>query len=69
MVKKAAERPVFLIVVKGIDRVLGRRRTRNRPTGVSAVLGEDGGWKLPYQAEELLSWAWQRWEVEVAIGR
>lgn len=67
VVKKAAGRPVFLIVVKGIDRVRsGRRRTRKPAYWlVSALLGEDGGWKLPYQAEDLLSWAWQRWEVEV----
>ena len=67
VVKKAAERPVFLVVVKGIDRVRGAKRRTRKPAYwlVSAVLGEDGGWKLPYQAEELLSWACQRWEVEV----
>ncbi len=26
--------------------------------------GEEG-WELPYPVEELLFWAWQRWEVEV----
>lgn len=67
VVKKAAERPVFLVVVKGIDRVRGAKRRTRKPAYwlVSAVLGEDGRWKLPYPAEELLSWAWQRWEVEV----
>jgi len=67
VIEKAPERPVFLVVVKGIWwEQAGRRRTR-RPAYllVSAVSGEDGGWELPYAAEELLSWAWQRWEVEV----
>ncbi|HSK83314.1 MAG TPA: hypothetical protein VK902_07890 [Rubrobacter sp.] len=27
--------------------------------------GEGGEWVLPYPAHELLTWAWQRWEVEV----
>jgi hypothetical protein len=67
VIEKAPERPVFLVVVKGIRwEQAGRRRAR-RPAYllVSAVSGEDGGRELPYAAEELLSWAWQRWEVEV----
>jgi len=68
VVKKASERPVFLVVVKGIDQVrAGRRRRRREPAYwmVSAVRGHGGRWVMPSPAEELLEWAWQRWEVEV----
>jgi hypothetical protein len=71
VLKKAASSPVFLVVVKGVDRGRGggsgRRRRWRKPAFwmVSAVLGESGGWELPSPAEELLGWAWQRWEVEV----
>jgi hypothetical protein len=68
LLKKAPERPVFLVVVKGIDRARAGRRRRRGPSFflVSAVLdGPEGEWALPYPAEELLSWAWRRWEVEV----
>lgn len=73
--KKAAGRPVFLIVVKGADRQregrAGRRERRRRKPAfwmVSAVPGEGKRrrWVMPFKAEELLSWAWQRWEVEVS---
>jgi len=46
VLKKASERPVFLIVVKGISRILrGRRRWTRKPAYwmVSAVRGEEGG--------------------------
>lgn len=68
ILKKAPERPVFLVVVKGLDRVrAGRRRRRREPSFflVSAIPDGEGGWTMPYPAEELLLWAWQRWEVEV----
>jgi hypothetical protein len=68
--KKASERPVFLVVVRGVRRGrAGSPRHRWRKASywlVSAIL--DRGtkeWRLPYPPEELLSWAWQRWEVEV----
>jgi len=68
--KKASERPAFLVVVRGVRR--GRagspRYHRWRKASywlVSAILDRSGGWTLPHPAEELLSWAWQRWEVEV----
>lgn len=65
--KKAPERPVFLMVVKGIDRARAGRRGRREPSFflISAIPEGDGGWTMPYPAEESLSWAWQRWEVEV----
>ena len=42
LLKKAPERPVFLVVVKGIDRVRAGRRRRREPSFfvVSATLGE-----------------------------
>ena len=69
LLKRAPERPVFLVVLKGIDRTRAGLRRRREPSFflVSAVPeGPEGQWALPYRAEELLSWAWQRWEVEVA---
>ena len=33
---------------------------------MNAVPQADGTWALPQPAVELLAWAWQRWEVEVA---
>ena len=69
--KRAAEHPVFLLVVKGVDRSGRRgrgRRVRREPTFwlVSAEATPDGGWALPAPAAALLAWAWQRWEGEVA---
>ncbi len=57
-------RPLMLIVVRGKD----NRRTRREPLAflVNAVQDEAGRWGLPLPLEELLFWAWQRWEVEVA---
>jgi hypothetical protein len=76
VVKKAPERPVSLVVLKG-DRPGARCSSaqagalggslRREPSFflVSALQGESGGWAMPHPAQELLSWAWQRWEVEV----
>jgi hypothetical protein len=64
--KGAAAHPVFLLVVKGVDR--HGRKVRRDPTYwlVSARATDAGGWELPYPAPELLAWAWQRWEGDVA---
>jgi hypothetical protein len=63
----APGQPLFLLVVKGIDQARGRHRRRRKPAFflVNAVWRE-GQWVLPYPAEELLAWAWQRWEAEVS---
>ena len=63
--KGAADHPVFLLVVKGVDR--HGRKVRREPTFwlVSARATVDGAWTLPYPAPDLLAWAWQRWEIEV----
>lgn len=64
----AAERPVFLVVVKGVDRGSKRRHRKRRDPSfflVTAVRDEER-WVLPFPAAELLAWMWQRWEIEVA---
>jgi len=65
--ERAADRPLFLLVVRGLAQAQRHRRRRREPAFylVNAALREDGTWALPLPAEELLAWAWQRWEVEV----
>lgn len=60
----ASNRPLFLIIVRGKD----NRRTRRPPLPflVNAGLDASGHWVLPVPVEQLLFWAWQRWELEVA---
>ena len=74
VLKGAPERPVFLVVVSGrkASKKVKPGQKERKPAYwlVSAVRGEGEahggvGWVLPYPAEELLFWAWQRWEVEV----
>lgn len=59
--------PLFLIVVRGMDRHVGGRHVKRDPAFylVSAVQ-QGRQWRLPLPEEQLLSWAWQRWELEVA---
>lgn len=62
----AANRVLFLIVVRGKD---DRRRRIQRsplPFLVNAVQDARGQWRLPLPVDELLAWTWQRWEIEVA---
>lgn len=66
LVKGAPERPLFLLVVKGSDPTRGQRKREARSWLVSAVADGRGGWALPWSAPQLLGWAWQRWELEVA---
>lgn len=71
LVEGAPERPLFLIAVGGRSKQLGGhhpRRVHRLPAYylVNAVAAEDGSGRLPYPAEQLLAWAWQRWECEVA---
>lgn len=67
LLERAPGHPVFLFVIKGVQRAAGRgHRARRDPAfWVVSAVREGDGWRLPYPAEELLSWAWQRWEVEV----
>lgn len=61
--KRAAHRPLCLIVVRGKDNAHTRRDPL--PFLVNAQQAEDGSWQLPLPLETLLFWAWQRWEIEV----
>jgi hypothetical protein len=67
LVRGAGGHPLMLIVVKGIDRTRATHRRRRDPQFflVSAVESAPAQWVLPLPVEELLAWAWQRWEVEV----
>ena len=62
-----AEKPLFLIVVRGQHYYWGGRRCYRKPAYylVNAVPTDEGGWQLPVPVEDLLFWAWQRWELEV----
>jgi hypothetical protein len=68
--ERVPERPLFLLVVKGQTWKQGRRRPTRKQRQPAFYLvnaaWRDGGWQLPLPALELLSWAWQRWELEVA---
>jgi hypothetical protein len=61
----APGQPVFLLVVKGVA-PRGRHRRRAPAFWLVAAVREGDTWALPLPPEELLAWAWQRWEVEVA---
>lgn len=64
------ERPVFLIVVKGMHRQVGKRKPRwhHRKPAFYLVSAQsvNGTWQLPLPIDALLAWLWQRWELEVA---
>lgn len=58
--------PLFLLVVGGSDRVVKGRRLRADPVFYLIQARQtEQGWALPLPVETLLSWAWQRWEIEV----
>lgn len=64
------ERPLFLFVVKGMHRQVGKKKLRwkhRKPSFylVNAVQA-NGEWQVPLPVETLLAWLWQRWELEVA---
>jgi hypothetical protein len=64
------ETPLFLCVVKGMHRKIGKRKPHwkhRKPSFylVSAVQ-VNGRWQLPLPLEIILAWLWQRWELEVA---
>lgn len=59
--------PLFLIVVRGIDRKVNGHRVKRDPAFYLVSAVQSGThWCLPYPEEDRLAWAWQRWEVEVA---
>jgi len=63
------DQPLFLLVVRGCDRKVGKgkkERIRRPPAFfVVSAIREGGEWRLLWSAEFLLTWAWQRWELEV----
>jgi hypothetical protein len=68
--ERVPARPLYLLVVKGQTWKQGQRhptRKQRQPAFylVNAVW-RAGRWQLPLPAPELLAWAWQRWELEVA---
>jgi hypothetical protein len=64
--KGAAHRPLFLLVVAGGTWRQGRYRRRREPAFWLVNAVQDAGqWVLPLPVEDVLAWAWQRWEVEV----
>jgi len=66
LVQGAAQQPLYLLVVKGSNPQRGYRPRPARFWLVSAIPDGEGGWCLPWPAVQLLAWAWQRWELEVA---
>jgi hypothetical protein len=65
------ERPLFLIVSKGLHRLVGVKTPHyqhRKPSFylVSAIQTAPGTWQLPLPVPTLLAWLWQRWEIEVA---
>ena len=65
--ERVSGRPLFLLVVGGMSKARGGHRRRREPSFwlVNAVRDASGAWVLPLPARELLTWAWQRWEIEV----
>lgn len=60
------EQPVFLIVVRGMDRKVNGKRVKRDPAFYLVRAVKAGrAWVLPLEEETLLSWLWQRWEMEV----
>lgn len=67
LIRPAAARPLYLLVVRGFNpHQPGRQRHREATyLLVDAAADGAGGWRLPFPLAELLTVAWQRWEVEV----
>lgn len=61
-----ADVPVFLIVVRGQSWEKGSKHKRRNPVFYLVnAFKRDGRWVLPLSVKTLLTWAWQRWELEV----
>jgi hypothetical protein len=58
--------PLFLIVIGGGKRPPGSRRQRYEPCFyLVSALQVNGTWCLPLPEQDLLTWLWQRWELEI----
>jgi hypothetical protein len=64
------EVPVFLLVIKGMHRLVGKKKKASKHKGPSfylvSAVQRKGQWLLPFPVTFLLAWLWQRWEIEVA---
>lgn len=65
------DQPLFLLVLGGQTYWTGKRQPRRKYRQpafylLSALQDDNGRWQLPWPIATLLSWLWQRWEVEVA---
>ena len=68
VVEGGAEQPVFLLVVKGYSiRNRAGQAMRYRPPSYLLInaVKRASRWQMPMDTAEVLTWAWQRWEVEV----
>jgi hypothetical protein len=65
LVKRAPDCPLFLLVVGGSHHRSDRYRRTPLAFLVSARRTPKGTWVLPDAVDDLVRWAWQRWEVEV----
>jgi hypothetical protein len=58
--------PLFLIVVRGQHYTrYGKTKQRDPNFYLVNALWQDDHWSLPFPVLTLLTWAWQRWELEV----
>lgn len=58
--------PLFLIVVRGQHYTrYGKTKQRDPHFYLVNALHQDDQWLLPFPVLTLLTWAWQRWELEV----
>jgi len=64
------EIPLFLLVIKGMHRLVGKKKKLYKHKGPSfylvSAVKRGGQWILPFPIQFLLAWLWQRWEIEVA---
>lgn len=68
--RQAADTPLFLVIVSGQTWVQGKqalRRQKREPVAyLVSACQENGQWRFPLAPPLLLTWLWQRWEMEVA---
>lgn len=64
------DRPVFLLVTKGMHRLVGKARPHFKHRGPSfyliSAVRKGAQWVLPFPIQTILAWLWQRWEIEIA---
>ena len=64
------EKPLFLIVVKGMHRLIRKNPQQYQHTKSSfylvSAVPRHNQWELPFSINFIVTWLWQRWEIEVA---